>query len=270
MVKGQRFCGKCGAKGDEEHEMVKCSSCTGEMMKAHVFCPACGTKANTPDKELDDFLAGVPMFQKARIDKEAELEVLPIVEAGDVDHTAIDQVLLKAKIPDEAGNINALPILEEQLHGVNTLSAQIRTNAEHNQAWNRHHAAGIAEMMKATVLLARRVVGQEKQIEMLKASVETLAATPRGRRIGQPQLEVAPRRAPGEGQLVTGDPGDDLRGEKLFLKAKTGYVKDPTLQNAGAIASLETYKAMNASAAEVAANDAPLGEWLQRCLTAAA
>lgn len=275
MVEGQRFCGKCGAESKEENTMVKCSSCQGDMLKAHIFCPACGTKAGTADAELDAWLERAPVFVKAQVDNATKLgEALPLIEIDQVDHKEVDQIIKAAVTPNEEGRLDVMPILERMLHGQNQQSVQIQAFAEHGQAWNRHLSEGQAELVKANVLLARKVVEHGKTIEMLKGEIASLGATPRGRKTAQTLVDVAARRAAGEGDKGGGEngggAGNELRGEKLFLKAKIGYQKDPSLHNAGAISSLETYKAMNASAEEVAGLDPPLGQWLERCLQSAA
>lgn len=266
MVKGSKFCGECGGKAADE--AAQCGACSAEMVKSAKFCPECGTKTGAAEPQLDQVLEEMGAFAKARIEREKELELLPIIEEGDVDHSAVEKILAKAAVPNEQGNLDAGPIVEALLKSVNTALMQARTFAEHDNTWMQHLADGQGKLVKATIAL---VGAFKSEIAMLKSEIAALSNASRGRRTGQAVIETLPKREPAGGadnrEEGKKDPRLQLRGPDLFAKAELGWRRDPEALSLVETGRLESYTTgMNQSLEEIAQTDPQLAERTLKCV----
>jgi hypothetical protein len=265
MAEAAKFCGECGQA--PAADIQKCTGCQAELpfLKGNTlpkFCGECGVAvatAGADDQALDQELEALNAFTKARTEIEKDLEVLPVVDEGEIDVGPINELLKSATVKDpETGveGIEAAPIVGELLKSVNVLSAQVRMNAEHAARWTRHLADENARILKSLGVL----VGANKR---LHDELGRIGGESRGRRGVTAVVHQPTRGTNGSAEMPDLGPGE------LFTKAiVANQAKGGTLFDSTTIGQLEHWCGMGAGLRQIAEQDPALALKLRAGITA--
>lgn len=236
MLKGSKFCGECGSPPAEE--MHKCSNCENTLAKSAKFCAECGTSAQSePSIELTNALEELHAFSKARIEYEAGLEEVPVIEASEVDPAPVEEIIAKASVDTGDGRkgVDALPVVAGFLSGQNLAAAQSRADADHFNKWNLHLAEGNAKLIKATLAIGRMV-------ESMNGKVVAEGNKSRGRKVELSLISKGVTADPDAGAdpEVDADPILKIGGQELIAKAQIARSIDAGCMSIEDLSRLET------------------------------